>query len=296
MMNFDEFCKWGKDAITNNPPAGFERAEARVTTVEKIGRIYNSIGLYTDQKSCSPVANLDELYESYTSGCSLEWIYSRICDIVYKEPPEFVRNIEWVTNYELAKSALFVRLSNEQYNKDYLAKTPYKRVAEGLAMTAHILISSEYGSVANAPVNYSVLDLYGISEEQLFLDALENSEKVFQPVTKPLSAFVGFPYQDPEIKMRVVTNKQSINGASAIMYPSVRRQLSEDFDGDFFIIPSSIHEVITMPVDVSAINKLSGLIRQMNNSNMVEPGEVLSDNLFLYNAKADVIKEVSEYN
>ena len=76
----------------------------------------------------------------------------------------------------------------------------------------------------------------------------------------------------------------------------VRRQLSEDFEGDFFIIPSSIHEVITMPVDVSAINKLSGLIRQMNNSNMVEPGEVLSDNLFLYNAKADVIKEVSEYN
>ena len=47
--------------------------------------------------------------------------------------------------------------------------------------------------------------------------------------------------------MFVITNEQTMDGASAIFYPEVMKQLGECFQGDFYILPSSIHETFVLP-------------------------------------------------
>ena len=55
--------------------------------------------------------------------------------------------------------------------------------------------------------------------------------------------------------MLVVTNANKTGGASLILDDNVRQRVSELYGGnDFFVIPSSIHEVITLPVGNNILN------------------------------------------
>ena len=44
----------------------------------------------------------------------------------------------------------------------------------------------------------------------------------------------------------VVTNETGIDGAAAVFYPGVMDQLGEEIKGDFFILPSSVHELLLL--------------------------------------------------
>ena len=49
--------------------------------------------------------------------------------------------------------------------------------------------------------------------------------------------------------MLVATTRDSFMGASVIQYPGFMEQAAEQVGGDFFVLPSSIHEVLIIPDD-----------------------------------------------
>ncbi len=86
-----------------------------------------------------------------------------------------------------------------------------------------------------------------------------------------------------DMPMYILSNKDRIHGAAAILYPGVVEQLALIFQTGFYIIPSSIHEVILL-VDNGQENPihLREIIAEVNRT-QVEPEEVLSDSLYYYN-------------
>ena len=47
--------------------------------------------------------------------------------------------------------------------------------------------------------------------------------------------------------MMILTNSRKTYGACCILYPKVLEQLAERVDGDYYLIPSSVHEFILLP-------------------------------------------------
>lgn len=45
-----------------------------------------------------------------------------------------------------------------------------------------------------------------------------------------------------EIPMVVVTNEDRVNGAATMFYPGVMDEIGEKLGGNFFVLPSSLHE------------------------------------------------------
>jgi hypothetical protein len=85
--------------------------------------------------------------------------------------------------------------------------------------------------------------------------------------------------------MYILTNSKGINGATCLLYPEVLQQIAEELNSDFYILPSSIHEVILV-IDHGNISKMSlkEMVCDVNQTQVAED-EVLSDQVYYYSRK-----------
>lgn len=81
---------------------------------------------------------------------------------------------------------------------------------------------------------------------------------------------------------RIVTNKSKMNGAAVFFYPGVMEQLAMELGGSYYIIPSSVHEVIAVKnEDTGFVESLNQTMQEVNDV-MVEPYERLLDSAYYY--------------
>ncbi len=95
--------------------------------------------------------------------------------------------------------------------------------------------------------------------------------------------------------MYVATCNQGMNGAGCIFYPEFMDQTAEKVGGDFFILPSSIHEVILVPDNGTlTAQELDAMVQEVN-ANEVLPEERLSENAFHYDSKDHVFEKAASF-
>ena len=91
-----------------------------------------------------------------------------------------------------------------------------------------------------------------------------------------------------DVKMFVLTNIFQMNGAACMLYEKPVRWFSEKINSDIYIIPSSIHEVIMLPVNDIGKDELNVMVEQVNREELAEC-DILSDHVYLYDRKKDTI-------
>ena len=87
--------------------------------------------------------------------------------------------------------------------------------------------------------------------------------------------------------MSVILNKGGLFGAKAITDTEYLSSIYDE-EGEFYIIPSSIHELIVIPSEafpsVEEVKEMKGFIAEVN-ANEVKPCEILSNNLYKFDGK-----------
>ena len=93
--------------------------------------------------------------------------------------------------------------------------------------------------------------------------------------------FDTFPGED-RVGLHVVTTKNKIKGAAAILWHGALKEFANKYDTDkLVIIPSSVHEMLIIPYDgTQEINEFSALVKEVNAS-QVPPEEQLADQAYL---------------
>ena len=82
--------------------------------------------------------------------------------------------------------------------------------------------------------------------------------------------------------MMILTNSRKTYGACSILYPGMLEQLAERIGGDYYMIPSSVHEFLLVPAEREQDREeLKKMIAEVNRTEL-PPEEVLSDHLYLY--------------
>ena len=155
----------------------------------------------------------------------------------------------------------------------------------------------------------------GISEERLIQDAISNTANVTSVSINSMSDIFSNMNADFEISampetMLVVTNANKTGGASLILDDNVRQRVSELYGGnDFFVIPSSIHEVITLPVgntilspastfspfqpDSETLQSIMEMVSEVNET--LEDEEILGYSVSIYDADKHELEKGTEY-
>lgn len=105
------------------------------------------------------------------------------------------------------------------------------------------------------------------------------------------------PFETAEMSdfgLYTLTNTIRINGAALILIPDVLEQLGEKAGMDYYLLPSSIHELLVARDDGLVTAKmLKELIYEGNRTEgIIKSEDVLSDNVYFYSRKAKSLKIV----
>jgi len=89
--------------------------------------------------------------------------------------------------------------------------------------------------------------------------------------------------------MYILTNQKGINGASCMIYKDVIKEFAQLIKSDIYILPSSIHEIILIPLEGSEDKERFKRMVIDINSSQVPADEVLSDSVYMYSLEKDAI-------
>lgn len=312
-MNFEEFKQQLmedlKEALSRRVGTEIVTEENAVQKLQQ--ESYDGIVVRKENESIGVNMDATRLYSDLEQGKSYEDVLHYAVDIVqrgFEEAPTI--DISQLTNYEAMKSTLSMQLIPIAGNEDMLAGIPHKEV-EDLAIVYRFNVSMDEMGKGTILVKNDLLNRYGITAEQLHQDALISSPEIEAPSMKTLYEVtmelmgadfgdmmdeLGAAMQDPNIpQVYVCTNESKVHGASVLMYPEFMDQAAEKIGGDFYVIPSSIHECLLYPAnEVENYRDLEAMVREVNET-QVAPKERLSDNVYHYDAKDKVFELAERY-
>lgn len=138
-----------------------------------------------------------------------------------------------------------------------------------------------------------LLEASGMSLDELDRAAMENTRKtgfIVMPVADVLEAELGT--RPPELPgmtpLFVITSTDRHWGAAALLFPEVLEEAYDLIRDNFYIIPSSIHELIAAPLDAGDPDELAELIGHVNDTS-VDPEDRLSYSLYRYDGGTGLV-------
>ena len=314
-MEFEKFVETVKETIKDYLPDEYKNASVDVYPFKKLNENYLGMTVRTEGQRTSPTLNLNMFYQKMQDvHMDMKDIMEKMADVVQIIPIDI--DMDLLTNYEKAKENLFIRVSDADRNQEILSNVPHTRV-ENLAITYHIFANSGVDGIASTIVTHEMMRLFGVSKDQLHQDALENSPKLF-PVKvdsmdkmmenmmrndmraagvkeEDIDQMMEEMYQTMRVPLTIVTNEQMLDGAAVLFYPGQMDQIGELLKGDYYILPSSTHEMLGLPDDGEMTSReLKRMVMAVNNSE-VRPEEKLADEVYHYDTKDRIFEKASAF-
>lgn len=291
MMNFEEFKAWVKENITSKDWK--ETSQVEISVVKKNnGASKAGLSIREDEHDVSPLLYLDDYYIHYQNGELLENIIRNIRADYDKKVQMAAVKIPNLQEFENIRGRVIYRLVNYEKNKEILEDCPHIRLYD-LAVTFRWVARIDDVGVSTSLITNKQVKEWGVSVNDLVLAARQNTPRLFPAqiidMEEMLAGMVSFILYPSAIPMYILTNKQELNGASALLYGDVLKDFANKKGADMYILPSSIHEVIMIPADrIDDPKKLSSMVHEANTT-VVSTGDVLSDSVYYYDRKKDQI-------
>lgn len=262
MLNFNEFQEHIKNTILDYLPEEFSDAKVDLQQVAKNNETLTGIIIHQEKVNISPTIYLDPFYKDYLSGSKdLDTVMGEIGQIYVQNVPD-----------------------------KKLEGKPYRQMAD-LAVTYHVLLSKENGMMT-VPISDKLMQSWGIAEDVLFT-AAKNGMSNFTPVTiKSMTEtlmemcgeeqfeLMGVPTEADEM-MYIMSNTEKVNGAAAIIDPNNMDLARSYMQDDFYILPSSVHEVLLVKQNQMSVEELEDMVKTVNAS-AVALQDRLSDHVYKY--------------
>ena len=277
-----------------------------------------SILIMKEGEHISPSIYLNQYYEQYQSGKNVETIAKEILENYYRCKEK--KNI-FLTEFDLSfpnfKEKIFYRLVNYKENQKMLETAPYVPFLD-LAITFYCLVEKSEETIGTLHITNDLLKEWKVEKEELFKLAMKNTPILFPVEISTIDEIVGdllkkdienlisyYEYsglegttleeakeyfgivlenlrKNREVPIYVMTNTSGINGAATLLYENVLEQFSCQCQSDFYILPSSIHEILLIPYNEKFEKKeLKNMVNEVNQT-QVPKEDILSDEVYLY--------------
>lgn len=268
-------------------------AEVTCTEIRKNNNIvYKALLIRESGINICPTIYLNHFYVEWKKGQSIVQICTKISDLYEKNKRDRDFDITELIDFEKVRNRICYKIVNFERNKELLEQIPYIKILD-LAITFFVSMEISEDGISSTLIRDSFLDAWNTNVDEIWKIAQENTPRLFAPDTMNMNQalcklFCKDQILDDSIEMYVVTNRERINGASAILYNGLLKQLALKLNMDFYIIPSSIHEVILLPYEEGERQKLEEIVEQVNDKE-VSDEEILSYRVYHYSREQDKI-------
>ena len=266
------------------------------------GTTHIALILYKNGEKLHPQIYLERFFEDYKRGKTMKEILQDVMT-TYEEALKNINpdSLSGIEDWEQVKGRLAFRLLSKERNKETLENYVYKDFLDLAAIVTFCAEIDEQG-VKAIRVTHDLAERWNVSEEEILQATEENTEALFpvrmEPILDTLCRVADISRDDlPEEvlaeedspQIMVLTNYLGVNGATVLLYDSFLQQVYEKLRGKFIILPSSIHEVIVMPLaSAPPITDSQKMVEQINRS-AVKEEEILSDSVYLYDGEKVIL-------
>ena len=374
MMNFEDFCQAVEKNVGHYLPPQYQEAKLRLQTNRKVN-LGDLVGLTLTMpgSNIGPVIYLNDYYRSVaggtmTMGSALEHIAGQGAASLdsLRFNPIGTSDFQDLGSWEAVKDKVHLSAIGHTRNEKLLDTVPHREMGD-IACTYRIYLAGPGGADGSILITNGMMEGFGISEQQLFDTAVENTLKNDKPTLNRMSdifgsfSMTGSPrpeqkeklertnllrssdtsarnvsydrkeeernwwekdsepdhkedyeeerdddlsddydedydeeYEEStalsdEIPLFVLTTQSMVHGAAAIFIPDVMEQISKKMPEGFFILPSSIHEVMVLPKGLgSSIEALDEMVSSINET-QVDPEDQLSDFAHVYDPDRKIL-------
>lgn len=188
--------------------------------------------------------------------------------------------------YEENKKTLFFKVvGKDDFENAHGEQTMYKKV-EDLYLIPYFLDKETFAAL---DVTKAMFEELNITMDELWTDIKLSAEHLMPRRIDTMQNILGpampLPPQDKSMPvMTIVTNVKGMFGAAVLFYDGVMEDVSKRLGGDYFVLPSSKHEVICVPAMTQNADLLREMVRDINRTE-VDEKDLLSDNVYYYNAE-----------
>ena len=306
-MDYETFKQeFAEDIKEKLSQKGYGEVETNFHNIEKTNQNYEAISVVPAGGNIGVNYNIENAFASYEHSVDYEGVLASATGAIASGLDQVpVVNVNALMNYEIMKEKLSVEVISAEVNEELLAKVPHDRI-EDLAVVYRFIMESNEDGRASILVNNDLIERMGVTHEQLRADALENSPEIRPAVIQGMNEVMkemmgpeayemfGIP-DDTEEMMFIATVPDKNSGAGVLAYQDFMDQAAEKIGGDFFILPSSIHEILLVPDDgQKGADELKAMVMDVN-ATQVSPEERLSDNVYHYDSKEHIFELAEKF-
>ncbi|MFI3200196.1 MAG: DUF5688 family protein [Eubacteriales bacterium] len=208
------------------------------------------------------------------------------------------------------KHNIVCKLVNYEANIEYLKEHPHKRFHD-LAIIFYYLFEEKPLHHASIFLQQKHCEMWGIEVDTLYKIAIRNMRRLFVPRISTLEERIygmlhvdSTEYEDSDTNrkkescsydtdqssaMYILDNNSDVNGAVTLLSPSILKSFAKEMESDFYILPSSIHELILVPTKTSKdVEHYKSLVKSANEE-CVDEEDFLSNSVYYYSQKTNSV-------
>lgn len=297
-MNYELFKKAVVEKFLSFMPEEYRGFKIDIHPVNKINQTLDALSLVMDNGEpyrATPNLYINYMHEHYLECENLEKVLAESA-VAMSEAMKRSTEIIDATYLDNVKNNLVMVLVNTEWSSEMLKNVPSRQFMD-LSIIYRWIVSEDESGFKSAIVNNDFAEKLEMTEEQLYRAAVENTTRLFPPTVKSMDDVIrdmfikdGVPSEIAgnmigdnlaENMMYVISNEKGINGASSILCDDCLHGLAEKLGTDLYILPSSIHEVIAVSINMGSPNDLAQMVICVN-AESVSIEDRLSNEVYRY--------------
>lgn len=268
-------------------------------------------GIFIKQsgKLVSPTFYIEDLYDEYCNGADIDCIVNKVIDGFETRNIPADEICKFMSDFILVKEKVVFKIINFDDNQDLLKEVPYRKVLD-LAVVYYCRIDYPEIGRGTITIKNENIEMWNVSEEDLYEAAFENANKYLPCSIMPMHTVLGQYVEDnfteelkeqekqfvekinSDVNLYVMTNNEKSFGAATMFYENVLENFAMQLHKNLYILPSSVHEVLLLPVEDKDNHKtmqLQEMVFEVNNTQVMLE-ERLSYNVYFYNLQSKKIE------
>lgn len=250
---------------------------------------------------------VDEVYKAYHEGAKLNAIVNYISnDVLHAKNYNIYDKTKTLIDYDTAKSRLFVRLLNCDRNSDILKNVVHKTLGD-IALTVCAIVDNRENLISTKILK-SMVEKWRKTETDIFNEALENTYRATPPRIYKWEgvlcdeSYAGESFMNDEdvcdldksFSGNILSTTRKTNGAVAVFLPGVAEKISELLDSDFYMVFTSIHEVMIHSTGSGVDLKDLKLVLQDTLREATPSSDYLTEKIYKYNRRTHKFECVTD--
>lgn len=304
-MEYKEFCEQVSGQVKDYLPSGYANVEVSISTVEKNNGVkLKALHIRVPEQNIEPTIYLEGFYQKFQRGTSMEEILKDIANLrVRHEIPKQIE-VRDLLNFEKAKNNIVFEIVGAEANQERLLELPHK-LTHDMAYTYRIMLG-QIDSDTNATIQITneIMENWEMDSDSLHNLAVKNTPKILgaelfsmketlirlysqspgmvEDEMQEFMEFINSAESEGLIPMYVLTNTTNVKGAAVLFYPNMLEWLGTQMKGNYFVLPSSVHEVIIVPDNGEMdFRELKEMVQEINLTQLA-PDEVLTNEVYYY--------------